>query len=220
MVNQSPILSSIKDQIASMTENEIPDQGRPPLLPLFIDFVGQPCLVVGAGKVAARKSASLIKAGAKITVVAPESSPEMSELCVSHGIEWHMRRYHENDLSGQRLVIAATNDPTLNSAIASAAKRQNILVNVVDPGLVGNAVVPAVIDRSPVQIALFSGGASPALIRQLHRQLEAFIPKTYSRLVIYAGSLRERIKQAFPESGQRHRFWQQFITSPAGSGWQ
>lgn len=198
-----------------MIESEITGQWQHPLLPLFVDFSGQPCLVVGAGKIAARKTAALIRAGAKITVVAPESSPEMKELCLSHAIVWHARRYLEVDLSGQRLVIAATSDQTLNAAIAVDAKQQGLLVNVVDPGYQGNAIIPTVIDRSPIQIALFSGGASPALVRQLNRQLEAFIPKAYGRLATFAGAMRERVRQVLPGAAQRHRFWREFMGSPA-----
>ncbi|OIQ88795.1 siroheme synthase [mine drainage metagenome] len=198
-----------------MIEGEIMGQWQHPLLPLFVDFSGQPCLVVGAGKIAARKTTALIRAGAKVTVVAPESGPEMKELCLSHIVVWHARRYLEEDLSGQRLVVAATSDQTLNAVIAAAAKQQGLLVNVVDPGHQGNAIIPTVIDRSPIQIALFSGGASPALVRQLNRQLEAFIPQAYGRLATFAGTLRERVRQALSEAAQRHRFWREFMESPA-----
>lgn len=192
-----------------------PSGEQPPALALFVDFSGQPCLLVGAGSVAARKAAHLLKAGARLTVVAPECGPAMAALRQGHDIEFQHRPYAAGDLAGQRLVVAATGDETLNAAIAAEAKRQGLLVNVAAPGHLGNAIIPATIERPPLQIALFSGGAAPALARQLQREIEAFIPRGYGRLAVFAAKLRARIKQALPEEVQRRRFWRGFFAGPA-----
>lgn len=192
-----------------------PSTGHRPLLPLFIDLSGQPCLVIGAGGVAARKSAHLLKAGAKLTVIAPECRPAMAALRQAHEIEFHNRAYLTGDLAGQRLVVAATDDETLNAEIASEAIGQGRLVNVTAPGHLSNAVIPEVIERPPLQIALFSGGAAPALARQLRHEIEAFLPQTYGRLAAFAANLRDRVKQSLPEEGRRRRFWRGFFAGAA-----
>lgn len=184
-------------------------------LPLFLDIAGEPCLVVGAGKVAARKAAALLKAGASLTVVAPQCGREMHALLDAHAAAYRARRYVAGDLCGQRLVVAATDDAALNAAIATEARRQSMLVNVANPGHAGNAVIPAAIDRAPLQIALFSGGATPALMRQLQRQLEAFIPQRYGRLAAFAGELRERVGKLLPDVAKRREFWDDLLTGPA-----
>lgn len=182
---------------------------------MFVDFAGEPCLVVGAGRVAARKAAALLQAGTRLTVVAPQCGPEMRALMAAHVVVYQERRYAADDLREQRLVVAATDDATLNMEIAAAAKRAGMLVNVAVPGHAGNAVIPAAIHRAPLQIALFSGGATPALVRQLQRQLEAFIPRRYGRLAAFAGELRERVSQRLPDAAQRQAFWRGLLAGPA-----
>lgn len=184
-------------------------------MPLFVDVAGESCLLVGAGKVAARKAAALLKAGASLTVVAPECGREMETLLLSHAITHHVRHYAAGDLRGQRLVVAATDDAALNAAIAVEARRLGMLVNVATPRHAGNAVIPAAIERAPLQIALFSGGTTPALMRHLHRQLDAFIPQRYGRLAAFAGELRERIGKRLPEATERREFWRDLLAGPA-----
>lgn len=191
-----------------------PEPARPPFLPLFMECADMPCLVVGAGEVAARKAQALLQAGASLTVVAPVCVPAMDGLRRNHPVAYHARAYRPDDLAGQRLVVAATDDEAVNSAIAAEAKRQGLLVNVVAPGRLGNAVIPAVIDRFPFRIALFSDGAAPALVRHLRLKLEACIPPSYGRLAAFAGAWRERVRQALPQEAQRRRFWADLLDGP------
>lgn len=200
--------------MVTMTVDFLSNKAHPLPLALFVDFSGQPCLVVGGGPVAVRKATTLLKAGAKLTVVALKCSPAMHELVVSQQVTYFERRYLAEDLSGQRLIVVATDDAGLNASIASAAKQQDLLVDVANPGHLSNAVIPTVIDRAPLQIALFSGGASPALVRQLNRQLEAFIPHSYGRLAAFARSLRHRVKTDLLETSQRRRFWRHLLSGP------
>ena len=183
-----------------------------PFLPLFIELTGMQCLVVGAGAVAARKAKALLDAGAVLTVVAPASGTAMQALMQRFTITMHQRLYEVTDLANCRLVIAATDNPTINAQIAEDAKLQGLLVNVVEPGHLSNAVIPAVINRLPLQVAIFSGGATPALVRNLQRQLEAFIPARLGLLVSLAGSLRKLIKSSMPDITQRQQFWRTFVS--------
>jgi uroporphyrin-III C-methyltransferase/precorrin-2 dehydrogenase/sirohydrochlorin ferrochelatase len=183
-----------------------------PFLPLFIDLQGLPCLVIGAGAVAARKAKALLDAGAILTVVAPVNSIAMQELMQRFTITLHQRLYEATDLVNCRLVIAATDNPAINAQIAADAKLQGLLVNVVEPGHLSNAVIPAVINRLPLQVAIFSGGATPALMRNLQRQLEAFIPARLGLLVSLAGSMRKLIKHSMPDMAQRRQFWRAFVS--------
>lgn len=183
-----------------------------PFLPLFIELQGLPCIVIGAGAVAARKAQALLDAGAILTVVAPASSIAMQELMQRFTITLHQRLYEATDMANCRLVIAATDNPAINAQIAADAKLQGLLVNVVEPGHLSNAVIPAVINRLPLQVAIFSGGATPALVRNLQRQLEAFIPARLGLLASLAGSMRKLIKHSMPDMAHRRQFWRAFVS--------
>ena len=146
------------------------------LLPLFLDIKDKPCLVVGGGKVAARKLKMLCKAEASITVIAPSLSSDVKELCDKHSLTTHLRNFSDSDIDSQSLIIAATNNNELNNHISDLAKQQNIFVNVSNDFKQGDVVLPSVIDRDPIQIAVTTGGASPVLARILRRNLEKCTP--------------------------------------------
>lgn len=195
----------------------MPTSERPPFLPLFIDAQGLPCLVVGAGEVAARKARALLQAGARLTVVAPACGAAMRELREIHPMTWHARGYQPEDLRDPRLVVAATDDEALNSTLAHEARRRGLWVNVAAPGQFGNAIIPAVIDREPFRIALYSDGAAPALARRLRLDLEALVPVRYGRLAAFAGIWRERIREAIPDAGERRAFWDALLAGPVAA---
>ena len=182
--------------------------------PLLLDFKNFPCLIIGAGPIAARKAKALLSVGARLTIVAPECSPAMQMLLKDHEMTVHERCYEVSDLTGQRLVIAATDNESLNTEIAADAKHRSLFVNVVEPGYLSNAFIPATINRYPLQIAIFSGGAAPALVSQLQRQLEAFIPKRFEQLAAFAKSLRMQVKKALPEIQNRRQFWRDLMGGP------
>lgn len=187
---------------------------RRPWLPLFLDLAGQPCLMVGGGAVAARKTSRLLAAGMRITLVAPALGAAMTELVHGTNIVWRRRPYDAGDLDGQRLVIAATDDEQVNASIAHAARARNIPVNVAAPGHLSSAILPKVIDRAPVQIAVASGGASPALMRQLHRHLAALIPSAYGELAALLAEFRDAITARFQDAVQRRRFYDAIVEGP------
>lgn len=183
-------------------------------LPLFLDFKGKPCLVVGGGNVAARKTGRLLAAGARVTLVTPKLDKAAAALASNNGIVVHRRPFHPGDLDGQKLVVAATDDRALNAAIAEAARTRDIPVNVAAPGHLSTALLPKAIDRTPFGIAVSSGGASPALTRQLNRHLDALIFPAYGELAALLAEFRTAIGARFTDADQRRRFHDWIVNGP------
>ena len=175
-------------------------------LPVFLKIEDTPCLVVGGGKVAARKVRLLARAGANITLVSPAVCDEI-DAAVKQGTVTHIkRRFQDKDLDGVVLVITATDDEALNRSVSRLAKQQRIPVNVVDSPDLCSFIMPSIIDRSPVQVAVSTGGASPVLARLLRARLESFIPAAYGRLAKLVDEYRQRVKDRFPDSEHRRYF--------------
>lgn len=183
-------------------------------LPLFFKLDGQPCLVVGGGAVAARRVALLRKAGGQVVVVAPEVNADLAQLAESGEITHHARWFVAADLDGMRLVIAATDSIEVNAEVSRLAQDRSIPVNVVDnPGLC-SFIVPSILDRSPVLVAVTTGGASPVLARQLRTRMETMIPSAYGRLASMIEEYREAAKQRFSDPDERRRFWEEVLEGP------
>ena len=161
-------------------------------LPIFLNVRGEPCLVVGAGQVASRKAALLRRAGAQVTMTT---------------------EFREEELDRYALAIAATSDPEVNRAVAAAARARRIPVNVVDQPALCSFILPSIIERAPLVVAVSSGGASPVLARILRARLESMIPAAYGRLASLAGEFRDRVKARF-EGPQRRRFWERALQGP------
>ena len=176
--------------------------------PVFLKIKGRPCLVVGGGKVAARKVALLRRAGADITVVAPVFCDELLALQEAGDITLHHREFSDSDISNLVLVIAATDDRDINQRVYDLAGMRNIPVNLVDSPEQSNFIVPSIIDRSPVQVAVSTGGASPVLARLLRARLESFIPSAYGRLASLVDEYRHKVKARFSIPEQRRYFWE------------
>jgi uroporphyrin-III C-methyltransferase/precorrin-2 dehydrogenase/sirohydrochlorin ferrochelatase len=183
-------------------------------LPLFLDLKQQACLVVGGGEVAARKTELLCRAGARVTVVGIRIAESLRALQSEHALSIHERAFEFADLEGMRLVVSATDDNALNTAIATAARQQNLLVNVVDTPPLCNFIFPAIIDRSPVIAAVSSGGASPVLARILRAKIEAAIPAAFGKLAQLAGKFRPLVKQQLTDATQRRIFWEKVLQGP------
>jgi uroporphyrin-III C-methyltransferase/precorrin-2 dehydrogenase/sirohydrochlorin ferrochelatase len=181
------------------------------LLPIFLDMQGRPCLVVGGGATAARKVSNLLRAGADVTVVSPDLCDALARKVESGTLRHEARRFAPDDIAGQRLVIAATDDHAVNRQIAQLANDADIPVNVVDDPDACTFVLPSIVDRSPVTIAVSSGKTSPVLARMLRTRLEALIPAGYGRLAELSGRYRERVKARFSEQRDRRRFWDRVL---------
>lgn len=180
-------------------------------LPVSLRLRGKPVLLVGAGQVALRKARLLQKAGASLTVVAPEICPELKKLLDDEGGQWRPARYQAEDLEGTCLVVAATPDSAVNRQVYSDAMARNLQVNVVDAPELCSFIFPAIVDRSPVTVAISSSGYSPILTRSLRSRIEAMLPAAYGRLAEFAGRWRDTVKAAVPDPTARRLFWEKAL---------
>jgi uroporphyrin-III C-methyltransferase/precorrin-2 dehydrogenase/sirohydrochlorin ferrochelatase len=174
-------------------------------LPIFADVRNRLCLVVGAGDVGTRKAGVLLEAGARVRVVAPEIEPALAE---QQRVEAIFARFEAQHLDDVALVIAATNDRSVNRQVSELARARNIPVNVVDDPELCSFIMPAILDRSPLMVAFSSGGASPVLTRIMRGKLETMIPQNYSLLAAFAERFRELVKQRVTNPAKRRIFWE------------
>jgi uroporphyrin-III C-methyltransferase/precorrin-2 dehydrogenase/sirohydrochlorin ferrochelatase len=177
-------------------------------LPIFADVRNKLCLVVGGGAVGKRKAGVLLEAGANVRVVAPQIEPELAE---QNGINAIVARFDAQHLEGVTLVIAATNDRSVNRQVSELARARNIPVNVVDDPELCSFIMPAIMDRSPLMVAFSSGGASPVLTRLMRGRLETMIPQNYSLLAGFAERFRELVKQRVTNPAKRRIFWENVL---------
>lgn len=183
-------------------------------LPLFYQLHNKPCLLVGGGKVALRKASLLRSAGAALHVVAPDIIDELRQLAMDSKGACQQRAYQSSDLDGMFLVVAATDDEALNQQVSVEAQAQRIPVNVVDNPELCSFILPAIIDRSPIVIAVSSGGESPVLARMLRSKIETLVPAAYGKLARLVGGFREQVKQRFSDIEQRRYFWEETLQGP------
>ncbi len=168
--------------------------------------------MVGGGDIAWRKTNMLLKAQARVRVIAPALCAELAEALSQQRIEYINRHFEDDDINACTLVISATDDKKVNARVASVAEAHNIPVNVVDQPALCRFIVPSIVDRSPIVIAVSSGGASPVLARLLRARIEAFVPAAYGRLAELAMTYRDKIKQRFNSTDERRRFWDNVLT--------
>lgn len=179
--------------------------------PIFLRLAGQPVVVIGGGEVAARKALLLRRAGAKLTVVAPELCAALSEAAQRGELEHVAAEFRPEHLQAARLVVAATNRHEVNAAVAREAEARNIPVNVVDDRELSRFIVPAIVDRSPVIVAVASSGDAPVLTRRLREKIEALLPASLGRLARLSGELRKTVKARLRNNDARRRFWENFF---------
>ncbi|HGX94180.1 MAG TPA: uroporphyrinogen-III C-methyltransferase [Candidatus Tenderia sp.] len=181
-------------------------------LPVFLDLKGRNVLVAGGGDIAARKIDLLLRAGANVNVVAPVLCAALQQLNREEKILHLEERYDEQLLlQGITLVIAATDDEEVNREVSEDAQALGLPVNVVDQPQLCTFILPSIIDRSPVTVAISTGGASPVLGRILRAHLESLIPASYGKLAELARRFREPVKQRFATISQRRRFWERML---------
>jgi uroporphyrin-III C-methyltransferase / precorrin-2 dehydrogenase / sirohydrochlorin ferrochelatase len=176
-------------------------------LPVTLVLKGRRCLVIGGGAVAARKIELLLRAGAAVRVVARTASPEIRALAAAGKVRLSHRLFIPRDLAGAALAVAATSDRAVNAAVAAAARKRNIPVNVVDDPALCTVTMPAIVERGPVSVAISTGGASPTLARRLRAEIERAVPRGIGVLADFAGVHRRAVKAALPSAEARRRFW-------------
>jgi uroporphyrin-III C-methyltransferase/precorrin-2 dehydrogenase/sirohydrochlorin ferrochelatase len=183
--------------------------------PVFFDLTRQNVLVVGGGGVALRKVDLLLRAGAAVRVVAPDVRPEFLSYASEQRISVALREFAPEDLGDARLVIVATNRRAVNRWIAKLADSRGIPVNVVDDREASRFIVPALIDRDPVLVAVSTAGTSPVLARRLRERLEALIPKKIGAAALWLRALRNGSRRRLPDGDSRRRFFETLVDGPA-----
>ncbi|HPC48372.1 MAG TPA: bifunctional precorrin-2 dehydrogenase/sirohydrochlorin ferrochelatase [Deltaproteobacteria bacterium] len=181
-----------------------------PYVPMFVDLRGRRAVVVGGGAVAARKVESLAKSGARVLVVAPDVCREIAEI---EGVTIERRPYREQDLDGALVVIAATSDPRVNREVSEHASSRGILCNVVDTPELCSFIVPSVVERGPIKVAISTGGLSPALSRRLRRIVGTAIGDEYVTLAMVLGRIRPVVRSMSASSDDHRRVFEILIDS-------
>ena len=184
-----------------------------PHYPIFLDVENRDVLIVGGGEVCARKAATLLEHGARVTVVSPRSSRAVATLANEGQIRLVERPYEEADLAGRTLVFASTDDPEVNALVARDCRQRNIPVNVADLPELCDFTVPAVVERGSIQIAVSTGGKSPALSRRLRETLQNVIGPEWSEVNELLGALRAPAKEALSTDDHRKAFFDSILAA-------
>jgi uroporphyrin-III C-methyltransferase/precorrin-2 dehydrogenase/sirohydrochlorin ferrochelatase len=185
-------------------------------LPISLRIRDARVLLVGGGQVATRKARLLVQAGARLTVIAPAIDAELEQLLAASGGSWQRGEYSEAAMAGVVLVVAATPMRQVNQQVYRDATARQLPVNVVDAPDLCTFIFPAIVERTPLTIAISSSGNSPVLVRLLRRKIEAMVPAAYGRLARFAGRLRDAVKEAIPAATARRLFWEQSVEGTVG----
>ncbi len=183
-------------------------------LPIFINITQRRCVVIGGGEVAARKVQMLLKANAAIMLYAPEINAQLRALVDDQKINYISSNFAENQLEDACLVIAATDDESVNRAVSAAAKARNIPVNVVDAPALCTFTMASIVERAPIVIAISSEGTAPVLARYIRAKIETMLPAGYGRIGAIASEFREKVKAKFTTTQARRIFWENVLQGP------
>ena len=185
-------------------------------LPLFLQLRSQPVVVVGGGRVAVRKVELLRRSGAQVTVVAPELCEDLRKLTLTGELQYIAEPFTAKHLDGATLVVAATNQHDVNVAVSNAARAGRIPVNVVDNPTLSTFIFPAIVDRSPIIVAVGSGGESPVLARRVREQIESLLPEKLGALARFMGERRKAVQLALGTLARRP-FWERIVSGIVGT---
>jgi uroporphyrin-III C-methyltransferase/precorrin-2 dehydrogenase/sirohydrochlorin ferrochelatase len=184
--------------------------------PIFLDANYIAAMIIGGGEVASRKIELLLKSTNNITIMSDNVCASVERLINLHQLKWLKHNYQAGQFSDINLVIAATDDTSINKVIADEARALNILTNVVDQPALCTYITPAIIDRSPMIIALSSSGSAPILIRMLREQIEKTLPQGYGKLADFCYKFREHVKARVKGLRNRRSFWEDTLRGPIG----
>jgi precorrin-2 dehydrogenase/sirohydrochlorin ferrochelatase len=190
------------------------------LFPIFLKLAARPCVVVGAGNIAASKIESLLIAEASVTVIAPEALPRVRAWVEAGELTWHQRAYRQGDLGGAFLVVAGTATPAVNRAVYAEASAAGILCNAVDDPPFCDYYFPSVVRRGELQIAISTAGESPALAQRLRKEINAQLPLDTGEWLMELGRLRREVTAVEPVGEERklllHELAQREVCGYAG----
>ena len=181
--------------------------------PAFIDLENRPVLVVGGGIIAQRKVETLLEAGALVTVVSPQITEQLDAYGQSNRISVRQRGFIPSDVDGVSLVISATDDPTTQTEVASIAASKNVLVNTVDKPELCSFIVPAILRRGDITIAISTSGKSPSLAAELRARLDRVLTEEFARTANVLGAVRQEVHRQFAGSDDRKRVFDSIIGS-------
>ena len=181
-------------------------------LPIFINVRQNPCLVIGGGDIALRKINLLIKAQAKVDCLSPLFCEGITNLSQNGDVNLIQKRFESDDIKDYAIIIASTDDSSVNALISKSAKKARIPVNVVDSPELSSFIMPSIVDRSPVIIAVSSAGKAPVLARIIRAKLETVIPSAYGVLAEIAGEYRQKVKDRFSKIKDRRAFWESIFS--------
>jgi precorrin-2 dehydrogenase/sirohydrochlorin ferrochelatase len=182
-------------------------------LPLVVDLSAKLVLCVGGGRVASRRVHALVAVGARVTVIAPELHDSLQPLVSSGAIIHQARRYDAGDSRGMFLVVAATNDRSVNQAIAAEIGESNGLVCVASDARIGNCSFMSTIHRGALTIGIQTGGASPAVAAAVRSAIEASLPPNVESALDGLAAMRDELKRRQPDPNERRRLWQAVASS-------
>ena len=182
-------------------------------LPLFLNIREQHCVIVGGGEVALRKAILLIKAKANLSLVSPQFISQLQDLSEEGRCKLLQEEFVAEQLEGASIVIAATNNKETNAQVAKAADKKNIPVNVVDQPELCSFIMPSIVDRSPLVVAISSSGRSPVLTRKIKELNETLISNREGQLAELLGAFREKIRNKYPDFIERVKFWESLLES-------
>ena len=181
--------------------------------PVFLDLRGRRAVVIGGGAVAEQKVRGLLAAGAHVTVVSPDMSPGLADLARRSAIELRRRRYHDHDLAGAWLAIAATDDRAVNEAVYAEAERLGVPLNAVDDLEHCSFIAPAIHREGDITVAVSTGGKSPALAVRLRQRIARLVGRAEARLCELLGELRPELATRVPDAQARTALWYAIVDS-------
>ncbi|WP_263415906.1 precorrin-2 dehydrogenase/sirohydrochlorin ferrochelatase family protein [Terriglobus albidus] len=176
------------------------------LFPMFLKLDGRRCLVVGAGRIADGKAEGLLRAGADVTVIAPEANESVRALAAAGSVSWHEREVRAGDTAGFFLVVAGTNIAAVNRAVVDEARAANILVNAVDDPPYCDFYYGSIVERGDLQIAISTAGESPALAQRLRKEIDAQLPPDTGEWLAEVGKLRREVIEMEPVANDERKW--------------
>jgi uroporphyrin-III C-methyltransferase/precorrin-2 dehydrogenase/sirohydrochlorin ferrochelatase len=180
--------------------------------PIFIDINKKPVTIFGGGDIALRKAILLVKANPLLTVIAKEFSEDFMEFIKENNLSFLHKSYEPSDIKSQILIVAATDNKSINKSISKTAKEKRIPVNVVDQPELCTFTMGSIVERDALVIAISSGGKAPVLARMIREKMEGLIPASYAKLVCFAGTMRNKVKKKINQMEKRRGFWEDFFS--------